>query len=113
MKICSYMPIGKNKYKGVSELVDYLKSVFQQYNSDSKTGKYYIDQKENIYFARKGQVKKIAEEQNIDYLLVGKFDHNLYLYGRLENQAAGKYLLTSDGPSLASTYLAESKDEEK
>lgn len=85
----------------------YLKSIFQQYNSDSDSGKYYIDQEENIYYARDGQIEKIAEERNIDYLLVGEFDNNLYLYGRLDNKSAGKYLLTSDGHNLTKKYMNE------
>ncbi len=82
----------------------YIKSIFQQYNSVSDSGKYYIDQDENIYFAREGQMEKIAEKKNVDYLIVGDFNNNICLYGRLDNQEAGKYVLTSDGPNLAKEY---------
>lgn len=88
----------------------YIRSVFRQYNSCSSSGKYYIDQQNNIYFARDGQVEKIAEERNIDYLIIGDFDNNIYLCGRLDKQLTGKYLLTSDGPSLTKTYLEEQRN---
>lgn len=45
----------------------YIKSIFKQYNSASKSGKYYIDQNDNIYFAREDQMEKIAEKKNINY----------------------------------------------
>ncbi|MTI58584.1 MAG: hypothetical protein FH762_01120 [Firmicutes bacterium] len=82
----------------------YIKSIFKQYNSVSDSGKYYIDQNDNIYFARKGQMEKIAEKKNIDYFIIGDFNNNICLYGKLDNQIAGKYLLTADGPNLTTEY---------
>lgn len=85
-------------------LKKYIHSIFQQYNSKSKSGKYYIDQDDNILFASKGKVEKIAEERNVDCFIIGNFDHNICLCGRLDNQVAGEYLLTSDGPKLTKKY---------
>lgn len=81
---------------------EYIQTIFQVYNSRSREGQYNVDSRGNIYYCRQGQSSLIGNLLDIDYVIIGPFENNILLQGKLAMaRKLGKYLLHPEGPKLS------------